>query len=229
MIYDSDGLPQEFAELTESPAEAAALPAIMRTADSFRASLALQQEVARAPHAWFSEEVDEKWRDPQAVEEWAERHDVPTGFAQFRVDFMLISAWDADPLWKIAIEIDGRTWHEADSQKEQDRKKDAWLARNGFGLIRFPASMPLHYPRSFEALLKHRVHKILKGPDAFFPIPRVELTGRGRELEERSWVECEQHGGWFWVELGSWECHLFAYHPVTAGTSGPKEDWEAPS
>jgi very-short-patch-repair endonuclease len=54
--------------------------------------------------------------------------------ARYRIDLAL-------PQYKIAIECDGRAYHSTPEQKRHDQKKDAYLRRKGWKVLRFPGSV----------------------------------------------------------------------------------------
>ncbi|RVT62774.1 endonuclease domain-containing protein [Niallia taxi] len=51
----------------------------------------------------------------------------------YRIDLALVSH-------RLAIECDGKQWHSTPSQKAHDRKKDRYLRKNGWKVIRFSGS-----------------------------------------------------------------------------------------
>lgn len=51
----------------------------------------------------------------------------------YRIDLVL-------PQYRIAIECDGKQWHSSKKQKRHDRKKDAYLRRHGYSVMRFTGS-----------------------------------------------------------------------------------------
>lgn len=60
------------------------------------------------------------------------RTQVPCG--KYRIDLAL-------PAYKIAIECDGRAYHSSTEQKAHDRRKDAYLRKNGWKVLRFSGRM----------------------------------------------------------------------------------------
>jgi very-short-patch-repair endonuclease len=57
---------------------------------------------------------------------------VPCG--KYRIDLAL-------PAYKIAIECDGKAYHSTPEQKAHDRRKDAYLRKNGWKVLRFSGRM----------------------------------------------------------------------------------------
>jgi very-short-patch-repair endonuclease len=57
---------------------------------------------------------------------------VPCG--KYRIDLAL-------PTYKIAIECDGKAYHSTPEQKTHDRRKDAYLRKNGWRVLRFSGRM----------------------------------------------------------------------------------------
>lgn len=57
---------------------------------------------------------------------------VPCG--KYRIDLAL-------PTYKIAIECDGKAYHSTPEQKAHDRRKDAYLRKNGWKVLRFTGRM----------------------------------------------------------------------------------------
>jgi very-short-patch-repair endonuclease len=57
---------------------------------------------------------------------------VPCG--KYRIDLAL-------PVYKIAIECDGKAYHSTPEQKTRDRRKDAYLRKNGWKVLRFSGRM----------------------------------------------------------------------------------------
>jgi very-short-patch-repair endonuclease len=57
---------------------------------------------------------------------------VPCG--KYRIDLAL-------PAYKIAIECDGRSYHSSPEQKAHDRRKNAYLRKNGWKVLRFSGRM----------------------------------------------------------------------------------------
>jgi hypothetical protein len=50
-----------------------------------------------------------------------------------------IGPWEIDCYWperQLAVELDGRSYHDALADFERDRRKDAWLQRNGIRILR---------------------------------------------------------------------------------------------
>lgn len=44
------------------------------------------------------------------------------------------------PQWKLVLEVDGDYWHSLPEQQERDRRKDQWLQKNGYRIIRLTES-----------------------------------------------------------------------------------------
>jgi very-short-patch-repair endonuclease len=62
------------------------------------------------------------------VEGYKMRTQEPCG--RYKIDIVI-------PKYKIAIECDGEEWHSSPKQKEHDRRKDRFLRKNGWTVIRF--------------------------------------------------------------------------------------------
>lgn len=62
------------------------------------------------------------------VEGYKMRTQEPCG--RYRIDIAI-------PKYRIAIECDGKEWHSSIKQKEHDRKKDRFLRKHGWTVIRF--------------------------------------------------------------------------------------------
>jgi very-short-patch-repair endonuclease len=60
------------------------------------------------------------------------RSQVPCG--KYTIDLTL-------PMYSIAIECDGKAYHSTPEQKAHDRRKDAYLRRKGWKVLRFSGSM----------------------------------------------------------------------------------------
>ena len=61
--------------------------------------------------------------------EWVKEH--PVG--KYRIDFAL-------PSVKLAIEVDGHEWHSSKERRTHDAKRDRWLVRQGWTVMRFTGS-----------------------------------------------------------------------------------------
>ncbi|WP_100408475.1 endonuclease domain-containing protein [Bacillus solitudinis] len=62
---------------------------------------------------------------------YAPRTQVPCG--KYRIDLALVPQ-------RIAIEADGRAYHSSPEQKAHDRRKNAYLRKNGWKVLRFSGS-----------------------------------------------------------------------------------------
>ena len=60
-------------------------------------------------------------------------------FGPYRLDFALTNIPEA-PTLKIAIEIDGYDYHKSKEQRNNDTRRDRYLMRNGWQVIRFTGS-----------------------------------------------------------------------------------------
>lgn len=87
---------------------------------------------------------------------------VPCG--KYRIDIAL-------PAYQIAIECDGKAYHSTPAQKAHDMRKNAYLKRSGWKVLRFPGS---------------RINKDLKGV-----IARIEKE-KGRHNFEQSSILTEE-------------------------------------
>ncbi|WP_088105227.1 endonuclease domain-containing protein [Halalkalibacter urbisdiaboli] len=75
--------------------------------------------------------IERRLYDALVSRGYVPRTQVPCG--KYRIDLALVPQ-------RIAIECDGRAYHSSPRQKAHDRRKNAYLRRNGWRVVRFSGS-----------------------------------------------------------------------------------------
>jgi very-short-patch-repair endonuclease len=88
--------------------------------------------------------IERRLYDALVVRGYAVSTQVPCG--KYRIDLALVGP-------RIAIECDGKAYHSSPEQKAHDRRKDAYLRKNGWKVLRFSG-------RQITRGLPHILHKI---------------------------------------------------------------------
>jgi very-short-patch-repair endonuclease len=79
-----------------------------------------------------------------------------------------IGAYIADFAWlsaRVVVEVDGDN-HETDHGQRHDRRRDAFLAEEGFTILRFDNADVLSSPDSVFVILEHELAPFLSGEPA---------------------------------------------------------------
>jgi very-short-patch-repair endonuclease len=76
--------------------------------------------------------IERRLYDTLRIQGYYVKTQVPCG--KYRIDLAL-------PTYKIAIECDGKAYHSTPEQKTHDRRKDAYLRKNGWRVLRFSGRM----------------------------------------------------------------------------------------
>jgi very-short-patch-repair endonuclease len=90
--------------------------------------------------------IERRLYDALVFRGYAVSTQVPCG--KYRIDLALLGP-------KIAIECDGKEYHSSTEQKAHDRRKDAYLRKNGWKVMRFSG-------RQINRGMSHILHKIEK-------------------------------------------------------------------
>lgn len=76
--------------------------------------------------------IERRLYDALQLRDYYVQTQVPCG--KYRIDLAL-------PAYKIAIECDGRAYHSTPEQRAHDRRKDAYLRKHGWKVLRFSGRM----------------------------------------------------------------------------------------
>ncbi len=76
--------------------------------------------------------IELRFYDALSLNGYYVKSQVPCG--KYRIDLAL-------PKYKIAIECDGKAYHSTPEQKAHDRRKNAYLRKNGWKVMRFSGRM----------------------------------------------------------------------------------------
>jgi very-short-patch-repair endonuclease len=81
------------------------------------------------------------------------RTQVPCG--KYRIDIVL-------PHYRLAIECDGKDWHSSPEQKAHDRRKDAYLRKQGYSVMRISGSQINGNMKGVIKRIENKIEKYAK-------------------------------------------------------------------
>lgn len=125
-----------------------------------------------------------------------ERHEIafvmqyPVG--RYRLDMALFFRNEGGRLFKIAVECDGKQFHEGEANAKRDQERDAFLRGEGFKVWRYPGWL-LHYGAGCAAdEIQAACIALRSGQEP------VLTFSRGRQEKEPTLREYEQAFWWYW-------------------------------